>query len=70
MTFANRVTEVVERRPGISDRYISEELKCTVQQVNGECRHLENLGHIKRKKVDDEPIGNYPVRRPPKLTMV
>ena len=70
MTFGNKVTEVVERRPGISDRHISEELKCAVQQVNGECRHLANLGRIERKKADDEPIGNYPIRQPPKLTVV
>jgi len=70
MTFAMKVMEVVERRVGISDRHMSEELKRSVQQVNGECRHLENLGLIERKKIGDGPIGNYPVRQRPKLTVV
>jgi hypothetical protein len=42
-----------------------QKLGCRVQQVNNECRHLANLGRIERKKIGDEPIGNFPVRNPP-----
>ncbi len=70
MSFAARVMEVVEHRPGIADRPLAEALACSVQQVNGECRHLENLGLLSRKKGDGEPIGNYPVRQRPTLTVV
>jgi hypothetical protein len=70
MTFAAKVIEVIERRVGISDRHLSEELKRSVQQVNGECRYLENLGRIERKKIGDSLIGNYLVRQRPKLRVV
>jgi hypothetical protein len=70
MLFADRVMEEATRRPGASDRHISERLGCRVQQVNNECRHLANLGCLERKKIGDEPIGNWPVREPPKLKLV
>jgi hypothetical protein len=70
MALANRVVEEIERRPGISDRQLSEIIFGTPHrstQINGECRHLENQGRLKRRKVGDAPVGNYPVRTPPKL---
>jgi hypothetical protein len=73
MALANKVIEVVERRPSISDRELSEAIFGTPHrstQINSECRHLENLERLVRKKIGDEPIGNYPVRNPPKLTIV
>jgi hypothetical protein len=38
--------------------------------VNGEYRHLANLELMERRKIDGGPIGNYPVRLPPMLTVV
>ena len=70
---AVKVMEVVERRPGITDRELSESVFGTrhrVQQINGECRHLKNLGRLERKKIGDQPIGNWPVRQQPKLTVI
>jgi hypothetical protein len=60
----------LDRQPGASDRQISEKLSCRIQQVNNECRHLENLGRIERKKIGDEPIGNFRIRKPPTFKIV
>lgn len=65
MSFANKVIDVIERHPGISDRHLSEVVSSSVQQVNSECRHLENLGRVERKQADGLPMGNYLVRKKP-----
>jgi hypothetical protein len=73
MSLANRIIEQVERWPGVSDRQLSERIFGTRHrstQINGECRYLANVKLLIRKKIGDEPIGNYPVRTPPKLTIV
>lgn len=67
MALADKVIEALQRRPGISDRELSRSIFGTrhrVQQINGECRHLENCGLIIRRKEGDQPIGNFPVRAP------
>jgi len=53
---------IIERRPGISDRGLCEAVYGNDQrhqQVNSECRNMENKGLISRRGV--APIGNYPV---------
>jgi hypothetical protein len=70
MLFADRVMDELHRQPGASDRQVSENLGCRVQQVNNECRHLANLGRIERKKIGDEPMGNFSVRRPSTFKIV
>jgi len=64
MSFSELVLEIVKRRPGVTDRELAEAAGCVVQQVNGECRHLEQVGKLKRRKEAAEPIANY-VRRAP-----
>jgi hypothetical protein len=73
MTLADFVIEIMRRRPGITDRQLAEAIFGTpqrVQQINSECRHLENIGRLERKKVGDEPIGNWPLREKPLLRVV
>lgn len=73
MSLANTIIEIIRRRPGISDRELSESIfgkRERAQQINGECRHLVNLGRLERRKVDCESIGNYLVRQAPVLTVV
>jgi len=65
MALADKVIETVQRWPGISDRELSQSIFGTrhrVQQINGECRHLENCGRIIRRKEGAQPIGNFPIR--------
>lgn len=65
MLLADKVVEEVERRPGISDRELSEAIFGTPHrraQVNGECLYLQNLRRLARKKIGDRPIGNYRLR--------
>jgi hypothetical protein len=69
-TFAEMVMLAVKRQPGASDRAISSALRCRVQQVNNECHHLQNLGLLQRRKIGDEPIGNWPVSDKPALKLV
>jgi hypothetical protein len=70
MLFADKVMSELDRQPGAPDRPVAEALGCRVQQVNNECRYLVNLGRLERKKNSDGLIGNWPVRTPPKLTIV
>jgi hypothetical protein len=70
MTFAEKVMVELKRQPGLSDSAVAKVLGCRVQQVNSEYRHLENLGLLERRKIGDEPIGNWPVRNKPDLKVV
>jgi hypothetical protein len=73
MALADLVIELIRRRPGVTDRQLSEAVFGTphrVQQINGECRHLENIGRLERRKSGDQSIGNWPVREKPMLRVV
>ena len=53
---------IIQRRLGISDRGLSEAIygdDQRHQQVNSECRNMENKGLISRR--GGPPIGNYAV---------
>lgn len=68
MSLATKVMAIVEQRPGVSDRALSKLIFNTPHrstQINGECHYLQNLGRIARKKIGDEPIGNYPAQTTP-----
>ena len=52
---------IIQRRPGISDRGLCEAIYGNDgrhQQINSECRNMENKGLIVRR--GEAPIGNYP----------
>lgn len=68
---ADKIIDLIELRPGISDRCLSETIFGTPHrrtQINGECRYLALIGRIQRRKTGYEPIGNFPVRAPQSLT--
>jgi hypothetical protein len=69
-TFGEKLLLEVNRQPGATDRALSKVLGCRVQQVNNESHHLQNLGILERRKIGDEPIGNWPVRNKPELRIV
>lgn len=53
---------IVERRPGITDRQLTEAIygnDLRHQQVNSEARYLASLGYTDRRKRPDGLIGNY-----------
>ena len=73
MTLATKIIDALKNNPGSSDRTLSEFIFGTPHrstQINGECRHLENIGRIERKKIGVGPIGSYLVRPKPVLTVV
>ena len=62
MTLAERIIDLLKRRPGLSDRKISDELFGVdepQQPVNSACRDLEKKGILIRQKIVGNPIGNY-----------
>jgi hypothetical protein len=72
MTLADKILGELQLQSGRTDRALAEAILGTrhrIQQINGECRHLEMLGRIERRKVGDAPIENYLVRVKPTLTL-
>lgn len=61
MTLRQTIQFIVERRAGISDCDLASAIygERIQQHVNGECRHLENLGKLVRCKRPDGITGNY-----------
>jgi hypothetical protein len=70
MTVAQEISQALDNMPGATDRAIAEWLGCRHQQVNGECRYLEQLGKVERRKGEDGLIHNYLVNVKPKLSLV
>src|SRR5690606_2271948 len=63
MTLPEQILEVVMRRPGLTDREISNDLRGTLapqQPVNISAHALVVRGRLVRKKRHDGLIGNYP----------
>lgn len=62
MTLAERIVALLKQNPGLSDRQITDNLFGSdkpQQPVNIACRNLEKKGVLIRRKVDENPIGNY-----------
>ncbi|MEQ8653278.1 MAG: hypothetical protein RIC87_12515 [Kiloniellales bacterium] len=63
MAFKDKVLAAVAANPGRTDRELTNMIlgrRKDQQQVNGEARHLANLGLLRRVKRDlDGYIGNY-----------
>jgi hypothetical protein len=70
MTVADEVIETLEQMPGSTDRTIAEKRGRRHQQINGECRYLEQQGKVERRKGEDGVIRNYLARPRPLLTVV
>ncbi len=69
MTWKEKIMEMVNQFPGITDRELREILKTSNQTININCRELETRGIIKRAEnyEKDGLIGNYPTgQEPPK----
>jgi len=52
MSLATKVMAIVEQRPGVSDRALSQLIFNTPHrstQINGECHYLQNLGRCTKK---------------------
>ncbi len=62
MTLAEKIVELLKNKPGLSDRQLTDELFGVgkpQQPVNIACRELEKKGILTRKKIEENPIGNY-----------
>ncbi len=62
MTLAERILELLQRQPGLSDRQITNELfgvDKPRQPVNIACRKLEGKGILIRRKDGGNSIGNF-----------
>ncbi|MBV6450754.1 MAG: hypothetical protein MHPDNHAH_01480 [Anaerolineales bacterium] len=62
MTLAEKIVELLKRKPGLSDRNITDELfgiGKPQQPVNIACRELKKRGILIRRKISGKPIGNY-----------
>jgi len=62
MTLAERIVDLLKRKPSLSDREIANELFDLgepQQPVNATCNKLEKKGILIRKKIGESPIGNY-----------
>ena len=63
-----RILKVLEKRPGLSDREIAEQIfgaGAPQQRVNPGCRGLCERGYLKREHRADGLLGNYPTDRQP-----
>jgi hypothetical protein len=61
-SLSDRILGVSSRQPGITDRWLAEDvfgLGTPQQGVNGECRLLADRGLLKRAKRPDGLIGNF-----------
>ncbi len=61
-TLRQRILELLQRRNGLTDREITDELftiGAAQQPINQACRALESQKLISRKRRDDGKIGNY-----------
>lgn len=61
-TLAQRILEEVQKRPGITDKWLAEALfglGTPQQRVNGECRRMASRGLVSRNTRPDGLIGNY-----------
>ena len=66
MSNRDRVLDLIQRQPGLSDREIRERSGIEPhQQVNQICRDLTRRGLIRRKGRPDGVLGNYPVSQAP-----
>lgn len=62
MTLKEEILDLLDRRPGFSDREITNELRGTgapQQPIFQACKDLERRGRLERKKRSDGRIGNY-----------
>lgn len=68
---AQQILEAVQRRPGITDRWLAEALfgpGTPQQRVNPECRRMAALGLLDRiRRPDDGLIGNYGTEKEPRV---
>jgi hypothetical protein len=61
-TLAQEIQAAVQKRPGVTDRWLAEMLfgpGAPQQRVNGECRRMADLGLLDRTPRPDGLIGNY-----------
>ena len=59
MTLADKILCELKVQSGLTDRALAETILGTrhrIQQINGECRHLEMLGRIERRTSGEESL--------------
>ena len=60
---ADRIIELLRRRPGLDDDEIAERLSMGRNHVNGECIHLANQGKVRRAPGTRGKIVNHLTER-------
>ena len=70
MIFADKVIGFLELHNDLPDRKIAEHLGCRVQQVNSECRFLEQRDKLERRKGEDGIIHNAIFTTRPQMKLV